>query len=216
MEPVRRISKELYAVDGPDGIWWLGNAGFAIRLQKQYIFIDPCVTEYHERSNPHAVSEWTRLHEFPLEANEFMRADHVLYSHEHSDHMDLGLLPKLVELRSDIWAPKNCEQKLINEGAQKEKVHIARAGNSFKGDGYTVEFTRTRHVSCGKWYYQDVKDQDECGCGFLMKTQYGNIFQPGDTCYLEELSKLDVDYLLLPINDTNMGVGWTGSRPERK
>jgi len=37
---------------------------------------------------------------------------------------------------------------------------------------------------------------------------YGNIFHPGDTYYLEELSNLHVDYLLLPINDTNFGSGF--------
>ena len=219
MDPVRKIRKELYAPDGPDGIWWLGNAGFAIRLGNGYIFIDPCVTKWadtpYASSGKLVGSTKTRLHEFPLEADEFERADLVLYTHDHSDHLDRGLLPRLVELRSEIWAPERCVQSILEEGVPEEQVHVARVGSSLRKDNYVVEFIRARHASVGgscdldlKWYYQDVQDQDACSCGYLVKTRYGNIYHPGDTYYLQELSKLEVNYLLLPVNDTNLGVGF--------
>jgi L-ascorbate metabolism protein UlaG (beta-lactamase superfamily) len=219
MEPVRKIREELFATEGPDGIWWLGNAGFAVRLGKYYIFIDPTVTKWADypvtSDGKLEGSIKDRLHEFPLEADEFEGADLVLYTHDHSDHMDRGLFPKLVELRSDIWAPENCKQILLDEGVPEEYIHVSRFGDSFSGDNYTVEITRSRHASVGGscglelgWYYRNVKDQDSCGCGYLVKTPYGNIYHPGDTYYLQELSELDVDYLLLPVNDTNLGVGF--------
>ncbi|MEM2876099.1 MAG: MBL fold metallo-hydrolase, partial [Candidatus Bathyarchaeia archaeon] len=212
MDPVRRIREELYAARGPDGIWWLGNAGFAVRLGEHYIFIDPCVTEWVDNPIAHdgelVGSVKNRLHEFPLEADEFEKADLVLYTHDHSDHMDRGLFRKLVELESEIWAPELCKRSLLDEGVPAKQVHTARPGNSFRGAGCEVEVTRMRHASTGgscqldlKWYYEDVQDQDTCGCGYLLKTTYGNIYHPGDTYYLQEISKLEVDYLLLPIHD---------------
>jgi L-ascorbate metabolism protein UlaG (beta-lactamase superfamily) len=219
MDPVRKIREELYAPGGPDGIWWLGNAGFAIRLDSHYIFLDPCVTEWPD--SPYASSgkqvgtTKVRLHEFPLEADDFERADLVLYTHDHSDHLDRGLLPRLVGLKPEIWAPEQCVQSILEEGVPKEQVHVARVGGSLRKDNYAVEFIRARHASAGgscdldlKWYYQDVQDQDAVSCGYLMKTRYGNIYHPGDTYYLQEFSKLEVDYLLLPVNDTNLGVGF--------
>ena len=49
-------------------------------------------------------------------------------------------------------------------------------------------------------------------CGYLIETRHGNIYHPGDGRFdhadkAANLS-LDVEYLLLPINDTNMGVGF--------
>ena len=52
----------------------------------------------------------------------------------------------------------------------------------------------------------------EGACGFLLETRYGNIYHPGDGRFdhphKAENCGLKVDYLLLPINDTNLGVGF--------
>ena len=171
--------------------------GFAIRLDSHYIFVDPCVTEWPDM--PYASggklvgTTKVGLHEFPLGADEFDRADLILYTHDHSDHLDRGLLPRLVELRSEIWAPEQGVQSILEEGVPKGQVHVARVCSSLRKDSYMVEFIRARHASAGgscdldlKWYYKDVQDQDACSCGYLVKTRYGNIYHPGDTYYLQD------------------------------
>lgn len=211
MQSVKKIKDELYNQNGSDGLWWLGNAGFVIRLDDYFIFIDPDVTEWPETVG----SQKKRLHEFPLPVEDVTQADLVLYSHDHSDHMDRGLINKLITLKSEIWAPQQAKQSLIEAGLPEERISVARVNKSFSRKNVSVEITRSRHASGGgssgldlEWYYLNVDDQDSCTCGYLVKTQYGNIYHPGDTYYLEELSKLPVDYLLLPINDTNLGVGF--------
>ena len=42
--PARRIGGELYPNSGYDAIWRLPNAGFVIRLDDTYIFLDPIFT----------------------------------------------------------------------------------------------------------------------------------------------------------------------------
>ncbi len=207
MKPVRKITDELYRADGPDGIWWLGGAGFAVRLGQRYVFIDPAVTDM-------ACDFQERLHGFPLEPPEFVKADHVLYSHEHSDHMDRGLFPRLMQLQSHILAPAYCKKFLLDAAVPESQIHVCRVGDTFAGDGYEIEIVRSRHGSRGTFYYPEVLDQDEVSCSFLVKTKYGSIFHPGDSYYLKEFSELRVEYLLLPINDTNLGVGFAAQLTE--
>lgn len=199
-QSVRNIRAELYSPEGPDGIWWLGNAGFVVRLGTTYVFIDPAVTEI---SHPGVEI----LHGFPLPVSDVEKADHVLYSHAHTDHMDPGFFPKLVELKSEVYAPEYCRSVLLEGSIPEEHVHIAKPGTSFSSGDLTIEIVRARHASRGHCYY-DVDDQDTCACGFLIRTAKERIFHPGDTCYLKEFSQLDVDVLLLPINDTNLNAGF--------
>ena len=176
MEPVRKIRTQLYAPKGLDGIWWLGNAGFVIRLEQQYVFIDPAVTRQ-------AHAEHEPVHEFPLEPDEIEKADCVLYTHQHGDHMDTGLFPRLEQLKTEIFAPSYCEPFVLSEGIPREKFHIAEIGHSYARNSYTIEVVRARHSSRtkGQFYFSEVEDQDTCACGFLVKTNYGNIYYPGDT-----------------------------------
>jgi len=210
MEPVRQIRRQLYAADGRDGIWWLGNAGFAVRLGCHYIFIDPCVTDVHAH-----VPSQTLVHGLPLPVDCFERADCVLYTHEHEDHMDRKLFAKLVELNSDIWAPEYCREIILDEGVPDGQVHIAAVDHSSAADGYTVEIIRARHIDHFGTGGTDLESQDTYACGYLLKTQYGSIYHPGDTQYLREFDALAVDYLLLPINDSNMGVGYAAQLTSR-
>jgi L-ascorbate metabolism protein UlaG (beta-lactamase superfamily) len=200
MQPVRKIAGELYDPAGPDGIWWLGNAGFAFRFAEEYVFIDPAVTE--------EAHDWDRKHDFPLPAEDFRRADFVCYSHEHCDHMDRGLFPRLMELNTTIVAPLYCKPFITERDVPEDQIRPAKVGGVFEGERYSIEIIRSRHGGGGKMYYKTDMDQDDVTCGFLIRTAYGNIFHPGDSFYLDEFQELDVDYLLLPINDTNLNVGF--------
>ena len=89
-------------------------------------------------------------------------------------------------------------RKRIREGVPRDLLLEARYGSSFDLEVASVQIRYAEH-SPGS-------------CGFLLKTKYGNIYHPGDGKFdhphKEEIGSLDVDYLLLPINDTNLGVGF--------
>jgi L-ascorbate metabolism protein UlaG (beta-lactamase superfamily) len=201
MDPVRRIVEDVFNPNGYDGIWWLGNAGFMIRLGKKYIMVDPAITEEAHTQE--------RLHGFPLEPEEIRQVDCVLYTHEHTDHLDRGFLPKLRELGTTICVPEYCKALLMREGIPESQINVSRVGEVvFSNEGFKIEVIRALHGSRGSLYYQEIGNQDVVACGYLIRTGYGNIFHPGDTYCLEEFSKLSVDYLLLPINDTNLSAGF--------
>ena len=49
-------------------------------------------------------------------------------------------------------------------------------------------------------------------CGYLVRTVHGNFYLPGDGRFDHDgkshIAQMEVDYLLVPINDTNLGVGF--------
>ena len=212
----RSIRKEVYGPEDYDAIWYLVNAGFVLRLGGHFIFLDPILMgddplyislrERYIRSEELPVElshydpkqAYTQATPFPLLAGEVEKADHVLITHEHADHFDPRSIKAISHLRPRIIASKACHEVLIREGVPRDLLLEARYGSSFDLEVASVQIRYAEH-SPGS-------------CGFLLKTKYGNIYHPGDGKFdhphKEEIGSLEVDYLLLPINDTNLGVGF--------
>ena len=73
---------------GSLGIWWLGQAGFAFKTPAgKVIYLDPYLSDAVER-----LFGFKRLSP-PAIAAEEVRADLVLITHEHADHLDIDALP---------------------------------------------------------------------------------------------------------------------------
>ena len=220
-EPARRIGQELYHDAGYDAIWRLSNCGFVLRLNTTYIFFDPILTsplpsyvahrkrveeggehpyrlelKYHDR--PENVSK--EIHTLPLYPEEIEKADYVMLSHEHADHFDLTGLQRLAHLNPTIVAPKSCQPELKEIGYPERRIVEAGYGETREWNEFSVRIVPASHHGCTD------------ACGYLLNTRHGNIYFHGDGRFdhkdKEEVVGLDVDYLLLPINDTNLGVGF--------
>ena len=235
-EPARKIHDELYMQAGYDAIWRLSNAGFAIRLAEVVIFIDPVFTsplpqyEAERRAMAETGRFQTAVHEFkyyrhenikremhalPLSAEEVERADHILITHDHDDHIDPVGLAKIAHHTPTVLAPKSCLDRdatrfvpietstLLNVGLPDSSTVEARHGDRHDYEDFSVTVIPAEHgYSVG-------------ACGYLIETRHGSIYHPGDGVYdqadKDTVCALEVDYLLLPINDTNLGAGYAAT-----
>ena len=220
-EHVRRIGHEVYNSTGYDAIWRLSNSGFVIRLGAAYIFFDPVLTSPlpdYEVSRAQAREAGDRpyrlelkyydqpenffreIHANPLPAEDVEKADYVLLSHEHHDHMDIHGLERLVSLDPTIVAPGSCHEEVLAIGYPDARIVDARHGETHDCGGFSVQVVPASHHGCAD------------ACGYLLHTRHGTIYFHGDGKFdhedKETVVNLDVDYLLLPINDTNLGVGF--------
>ena len=220
-DPARRIGHELYHNTGYDAIWRLSNSGFVIRLDTTYVFLDPVLTsplpdyevdrararEAGERpcqlelkyyDQPENISRET--HSLPLPPEDVERADYVLISHEHHDHLDIHGLERLAPLDPTIVAPKSCHGEILEIGYPDAGIVDARYGETHDCGAFSAQVVPASHYGCTD------------ACGYLLHTRHGSIYFFGDGKFdhedKETVVNLKVDYLLLPINDTNLGVGF--------
>ena len=87
----RMMSLSMLNADVPGGslaLWWLGQAGFAFKTAAgRIVYLDPYLSDAVER-----LHGFKRLSLPPLAAEE-VRADLVVLTHEHADHLDPDALP---------------------------------------------------------------------------------------------------------------------------
>ena len=73
-------------------LWWLGQAGFAFKTHAgRIVYVDPYLSDAVER-----LHGFKRLSLSPIAAEE-VKADWVILSHEHTDHLDPDALPVIAK-----------------------------------------------------------------------------------------------------------------------
>lgn len=221
--PARRIGGELYPNSGYDAIWRLPNAGFVIRLDDTYIFLDPIFTSplpAYEAVREESIEAgrlstyrielkhygpvddmFREVHQMPLLSEDVQKIDHLLLTHEHYDHFDPDGLRNLAARPQMTVAPQACHEELVEvAGLPPESITEASYGLTLDYESFSLQVIPATHRNTPG------------ACGYLIQTRHGNIYHPGDGQFdhddKELVTSLDVQFLLLPINDTNLGVGF--------
>ncbi|MFC5789096.1 MBL fold metallo-hydrolase [Agromyces tardus] len=182
-------------------IWWLGQAGFALRHGDDLLFIDPYLSDvladkYAGRLFPHR-----RLHDAPVAPAAVEGLSTVLCTHGHTDHMDLGAIP-LLQTRSDplFVIPRSETVKGIGRGIPPARLLGLDAGESFRTRaGVTITAVPAAHEEI---------TVDEHGqnlfLGYVLDLGGYRIYHSGDCAPYpgqhELLRALDLDLALLPVN----------------
>ena len=104
----RRLANVLS--DGPGAsleIHWLGQAGFVIDTAGYRLVIDPYLSNSLAEKYRGTVRPHVRMMPPPVEPSEIRHVDFVMCSHAHTDHMDPGTLPALMDAnpRAKLIAP---------------------------------------------------------------------------------------------------------------
>ena len=164
-------------------VTWLGMAGALVNSRGTIIFIDPLITEGAEPGL--CESGLRRLISPPIWSHEVPKADIVCYTHADGDHfgkptasmLDDNLAPKFL-------APPPVAAQLRELDVEEERLMIAKDFASISFGDVEITVTPALHD------YQAVNPwkRGDC-CGFLIRTQDGTIWHPGDTRLIPELEQ---------------------------
>ncbi|MGI6684416.1 MAG: metal-dependent hydrolase [Bacillota bacterium] len=162
---------------------YLGHACFMLEGNKKVI-IDPFLT-----GNPKAAKR-----------PEDIKADYILVSHGHSDHLG-DAIEIARRSQGTIIAPNELAVFCERKGAQVHNMHI---GGAYNFDGIKVKLTQAWHGSA----FVDDRDLIFTGnpCGFLIWIDGLCIYHAGDTGLFGDMDTVigrnhQIDLALLPIGD---------------
>ena len=178
-------------------ITWLGQAGFLLRFGDTAVAIDPFLS-------PHDL----RLYPPPPDDSLGDRLDYLLATHEHGDHLDIDLLPRLIKRFPEITVvvPTPLESK-VKELAPTARTKGMQPGESLIAGDINVNAVGAIHAVVMSDGYSDgrrLSGDPTPFIGYVLKFGGLSIYHAGDTLVskelIAELTIQRVDVAILPVN----------------
>ena len=157
-------------------IAWLGHDSFRITPGK-VIYIDPF-----------------QLCEAPI------KADLVLITHNHADHLSEADMQKIITPESVVVAPPSCQEQLAD--LQVQEVRSLQASEKTQVDDVEIEAVPAHNVnkfrSPGEFFHPPGT-----GVGYVLTIAGKRIYHTGDSDQIPEMASVrGVDVALLPVSGT--------------
>lgn len=152
-------------------IYWLCQAGFAFKNHHdEVVYIDPYLSEVVER-----LIGFKRMMACPVSPGE-VRADLVLCTHEHLDHMDTDALPILAQnSTTQFCGPIECIKEFAKLGIQATRCHLLEEGKSLRFGNIEVHPV-----------YADHGELAPDALGIVLDFDGIRVYHTGDTAYRPE------------------------------
>jgi len=127
---------------GGVALWWLAQAGFALKSSAgAVLYADPYLSNVVERA-----FGFKRLSLAPIDAQD-VRADWVISSHEHLDHLDTDALPVIARNNPQcrFAGPDSCAPEYERCGIPADRCLIMSPGNTYQAGDVTIHTTQADH-----------------------------------------------------------------------
>jgi L-ascorbate metabolism protein UlaG (beta-lactamase superfamily) len=157
-------------------ITWLGHDGFRIQ-DGQTIYVDP----FQIAGTP-------------------PKADVVLVSHEHFDHLSLDDLKKIVGPNTVIIAHKQSHGELSK--LKVKEVKLMKPGDTTKVGKLEVEAVPAYNVNKFREPGKVFHPKEDGKLGFVLTVNGVRIYHAGDTDHIPEMKNIRPEVALLPVSGT--------------
>lgn len=198
-------------------LWWLGQSGFVVKWRDAVIFLDPYLSEHLTAKYAATTRPHLRMTAAPFRGSDVRRADLVLATHQHSDHLDPGTVPDILRNvpRAKLVLPRALGDHAVAMGVERERLVPADAGRPIEcrtGSGARVVIHPVPAA------HESLDWSEEAGypyLGYVLETGERAIYHSGDCVPYEGLGDwlrpFRLDAVLLPINGRDPSRGVTGN-----
>jgi L-ascorbate metabolism protein UlaG (beta-lactamase superfamily) len=154
---------------------WLGHDGFRIQNEK-VVYIDP----FKIAGGP--------------------KADIVLISHEHFDHLSLDDLKKIVTPNTTVVAHAQSAGELSKLKVKETK--IIKPGDKIKLGAITIEAVPAYNLNKGPEPGKVFHPKEDGKLGFIVTVNNVRIYHAADSDHIPEMKGINPDIALLPVSGT--------------
>lgn len=151
-----------------ESVHWLHHAGFRIDTAGKIIYFDPWKIQNR------------------------IKADYILISHEHYDHLSVPDIDELVKENTIIICPVNNTDEIKNN-----KVKKLKPGEKFSDGLISIEAVPAYNI--GKAFHE----KNSLKNGYVLEIAGNRIYHAGDTDLTPEMKELkNINVALLPVGGT--------------
>ena len=183
-------------------LWWLGQSGFLVCWQGQFLLFDPYLSDslthkYADSAKPHV-----RMTERVIDPGQLDFVGLVTSSHNHTDHLDAETLKPLVAANLDLAVViPSANRQFVAErlGVEEDWLHCLEVGEQFSHGPFTLHAVPAAHEQL------DLDDEGRHPyLGYVASFGPWSIYHSGDTVpyegMVDQLSPWNLDLAILPIN----------------
>lgn len=129
------------------------------------------------------------------------KADILLISHEHFDHLSMDDIKKVVSDNTTIVAAPQCSDQLKGAGAKELK--IIKPGEKVNVQGIDVEAVPAYNTNkINPDTNKPFHPKEDQKIGFVVTINDLRIYHAGDTDVIDEMKNVKTDIALLPVSGT--------------
>lgn len=167
-------------------IWHLGQCGFVYKNQDTVVYVDPLLNDLTG-----ADGETRRYYRWPFEPEE-VRADYILCTHGHDDHLAIPTLKEIArgDCHTKFVVPGAYQELLVKAGIAEERIVSLKAKATMELPGLTIYPVSAAHPV----HAQDQNGYDYALCYYFSMGEV-NMLHPGDTYLTDQLL---ADFKALP------------------
>ena len=114
-------------------LWWLGQAGFALKYAETLLLIDPYLSDFLAKKYQGKEFPHIRMMDAPIRPEELEHVRMVCCTHRHSDHLDPETVPSIAQNNPDcLFVIPRAELAWGKElGLPETQIRAINAGETF-------------------------------------------------------------------------------------
>lgn len=176
-------------------VTWFGHSSLLVQMHGMNILFDPVFSEV---ISPVSFVGSHRFSHPPVSVADLPPIDLLILSHDHYDHLDYDVIRKIDGKVGQYLVPLGVENHLERWGIRSDKIKNMAWWEETAIDGLTIACTPAQHFSGRKL----VDTMATLWCSWVLKDEYHQIFENGDSGYNTHFEKIhdrygDFDFALM-------------------